>query len=414
MTQTLRTSRQRTIFMDKIRYSMVLAVVVVHGACSFASIIPWWSVRDPVQNQLFDLLIIVLDIFLMPVLYFVAGYFALPSLLRHGVKGFIRVKLKRLGLPLVLLGLFFLPVITYIGHLGRAGESTGFLPYWWRHLPTLFSLEPVLFVDPIVGIRHADDFSQWHLWFITLLLLFFLLLALFCRRLAHGDQAAGQRQPAAPKTIIAQMLTTGFLMTLAMALVNRISPDWAWFKIGALLLIQPTRVPLYAGLFILGALAWHKNWFRIAPLPLKPWIWACTSLVLTLILLAGAKAFMTAPHTPPLGMSLSFAGLRAFACLAYIGWFTTLAQRRLDKATPAYLTLYPSSYDIYLIHLPIVVLLQWGAVRLPLPAGVRFVFISLAACLVSWWLSRHVIQLRPRLAVVLLLAGFLICGIVLP
>ncbi len=279
MTETLRSSTHRTIFMDKIRYSMVLAVVELHAACSFATIIPWWSVRDPAQNLLFDLLILVLDIFLMPVLYFVAGYFALPSLQRHGVNGFIRAKLKRLGLPLVLLGFFFVPVITYIGHLGRTGGSNGFLLYWWQHLPTLFSLEPVLFADPVVGARHANDFSQWHLWFISLLLLFFLLLAMFCRRLAHADQTAGQRQPAAPKTIIAQMLVAGVLITLAMALVNRICPDWAWFTIGALLLIQPTRVPLYAGLFILGAPAWHKNWFKIAPLPLKPWIWACASLV---------------------------------------------------------------------------------------------------------------------------------------
>ncbi len=136
--------------------------------------------------------------------------------------------------------------------------------------------------------------------------------------------------------------------------------------------------------------------------------------VLTLTFLAGIKMFVTAPQPPPLGMSLSFAGLRAFACLAYIGWFTTLTQSRLPKATPAHLSLYPASYDIFLIHLPIVVLLQWGALLLPLPAGARFVVISLAACLISWLLSRFLIQPRPRLAVVLLLAGFLFFGIVLP
>ena len=102
MVQTSRALPQRTIFMDKIRYSMVLAVVVLHAACSFASIIPWWSVRDHAQNQQFDLLIIVLDIFLMP-------------------------------------------------------------------------------------------------------LLFFLLLALSCQRLAHADRAAGHRRPAAPKEILTQI-----------------------------------------------------------------------------------------------------------------------------------------------------------------------------------------------------------------
>ena len=349
----------------------------------------------------------------MPVLYFVAGFFALPSLQRYGVTGFIKAKLKRLGAPLVLLGLFFVPVINFIGYLNRGDESIGFLRYWWRHFPTLFSLEPVLFTNPAIGARHADDFSQWHLWFISLLLLFFILLALFCRRLAKTAGTAEHRQPAPAAAIAAQMSIAGLLIALAVAGVNRVSPDWAWFKIGSILLIQPTRVPLYAGLFALGALAWYRGWFKAAPLPLKPWIWACASLALSLLLIAGLKNFVTAPQPPPVGPSLYFAGLRTFACLAFIGWFTTLAQRRLDKSTPIHRSLFPASYDIYLIHLPIVVLLQWGAFLLPFALGIKFAFILLAACLISWLLSRYVIQPRPHLAVALLLAAFLLAGAVM-
>lgn len=349
----------------------------------------------------------------MPVLFFVAGYFALPSLKRHGVKGFVLAKLRRLGIPLILLVVFFVPIITYIGHLSHTKDATGFLHFWWQHLPTVFSLEPVLFDDPLLVARHANDFHQWHLWFISLLLLFYLLLSPFGRRLTHTDQTDAQGQSPSPGTIFAYLLTTGLLISLVMAMVNIFSIDWIWLKIGSVLLIQPTRVPLYAGLFILGALAWHKNWFKTEPLPLKPWVWAGASLGLILALLVGLKHFMTQPQPPPFAMSFYFAGMRTFSCLALIGLFTTLTQRHLYKATPSYRTLYPASYDIYLIHLPIVVLLQRAALSLDLPIGVKFVVISLAASLISWALSRYVIQSRPRLAVVLLLAVFLGFGAVL-
>jgi hypothetical protein len=47
----------RIIFLDKIRYAIVIGVVILHAACAYARIIPWWSVRDPLQSAFFDLLI---------------------------------------------------------------------------------------------------------------------------------------------------------------------------------------------------------------------------------------------------------------------------------------------------------------------------------------------------------------------
>jgi glucan biosynthesis protein C len=51
---------------------------------------------------------------MMTVLFFIAGYFALPSLEKRGGKRFVIGKLKRLGLPWLVVIVLLLPVLDYL------------------------------------------------------------------------------------------------------------------------------------------------------------------------------------------------------------------------------------------------------------------------------------------------------------
>lgn len=156
----------RIVFLDKIRYSLVIGVVVLHAACAYALIIHWWSVRDPVQSPVLDLLILVLDIFSMPVLFFVSGFFALSSLARQGPSRFIISKLERLGIPLLLIGLFFVPLISFIGYRNSTPDAHGFFRFWWMHNETgwhAMRLGPVGALREPSGKEGRDD-RRSHPW----------------------------------------------------------------------------------------------------------------------------------------------------------------------------------------------------------------------------------------------------------
>lgn len=66
--------------LDNIRFSMVLCVVLVHAVAAYTTVIPWWYVRDRGATPYFDVIVIVPDLFQVPVLFFIAGYFALRHL----------------------------------------------------------------------------------------------------------------------------------------------------------------------------------------------------------------------------------------------------------------------------------------------------------------------------------------------
>lgn len=404
-------NQDRVIFLDNIRYLMVLSVLVLHAAAAYSHIVPWWYVVDTVEGVFFDVSIIVLDIFLMPVLFFISGYFALPSLKRRGTSGFIIAKLRRLGVPLVLVGIFLAPIMPYIRYHGRTPEPAGFFEYWIAQLKTAvdFSVDHLNPVELATTTKYHDHLIQHHLWFLSLLLLFFMIFAAAVRvrdsLLGESDTKDGDTVPESRSMLLA-MFFFGLTVSLVFTLVQMVSQDGSWAKIGSILLFQPTRVPIYIGLFCLGIYAYSRNWFIRRTLPGASWLWLVASLLLLLFFTAASRTFYSETGTIPPAIALLHGMLRTFFCLALIGYLSTSAYSCWNRPTGINRSLAASSYDIYLIHLPIVVLFQLGVSLLAVPVAVKFGLACAGPVLLSWGLSSRLIRPYPRLAVVVLLAAF--------
>ncbi len=381
----------RIIFLDKIRYTLVLGVVLLHAACAYAPIIVWWSVRDLDGTRLFDLLIVILDIFLMPGLFFLAGYFALSSLAkRQGSGQFILAKLKRLGIPLVLVGLFWVPIISYLRYLEDNGVDHSYLSFWWMQMQTVLDFHWVSFVSQEVAIQHINDFSLWHLWFISLLLIFFILTAMVNLLSLNRFQITPSGGALSSLSIIRAMIIAAIAGALGFALVNRFVPSWGWGKIGGFLLIQPTRIPIYIVAYVLGIHSFRHAWFK-QQFPGKAWLWLAACLVLTWGLLMVLKSIQMSIMLTPWSQALEHGFLRSFAYLAFLGFFLCTAQRFGNQPSLLWRHLHPISYDIYLIHLPLVVIIQWLLYPVSLPIFWKFAITFLSSLMLCWFLGRYIL-----------------------
>jgi len=79
-------SRQdHVVFFDNLRYLMVILVLIFHSGASYESIVGLWPYHDPNPKEVIDIIIMILDVFMMSILFFIAGYFALPSLRKKGI-----------------------------------------------------------------------------------------------------------------------------------------------------------------------------------------------------------------------------------------------------------------------------------------------------------------------------------------
>lgn len=395
----------RVVALDKIRYSMVAGVVILHAACAYANIIPWWSVRENELSRFFDVLIFGLDIFLMPVLYFIAGFFAFSSLAKYGAGGFITAKLRRLGGPLILLGLFFVPSISFIGYQSRTANPAGFLQFWWMQMQTVLERHWILYTSMEVAAQHPNDYSPWHLWFISLLLVFFILAA-GCYRFFPGWFVRSSRnQGDVSPRMRSGLFTAVACGTFFTALVQQVSPDWAWGKIG-FFLIQPARVPIYAVLFILGLYVHSRNWFASRRFPGHPLLWMMAALLLVFALSAILQSMGTQAAPVPWPQAILLGVLRMLASLSFLCLFLAVGQRWGQHPTAIWRFMHPVSYDIYLIHLPLVVIFQLVALHLAVPTGLKFAVISLTSLITCGLFSRYIVKPYPRLGIVLLFGIF--------
>jgi glucan biosynthesis protein C len=112
--QRTHTSPNRLIFFDNLRYLMILLVLIFHSGASYGSIVTFWPYHDPNPSEFVDIIMMLLDVFMMSILFFIAGDFSLPSLQNKGGGSFLKAKLKRLGIPWLVVTILVLPILDYI------------------------------------------------------------------------------------------------------------------------------------------------------------------------------------------------------------------------------------------------------------------------------------------------------------
>lgn len=397
MTPIQSTESERILFFDNIRYLMVLLVVVLHAACGHSHYTTWWAVNDD-NSVFFDFILRILGVFLMPTLFFIAGYFALPSLHRKGTWPFIKSKLIRLGIPwligVVLLG----PVRTYIHEYSRGFEELNL----WRLFVINFQDAAVLrtgFINSVYQFNHV------HFWFLSLLLFFFFVLALLHHQIRQRLETLPSKirtEDPSNKSIYSVLvlvsMVTAVLTLFMFWLFTKEPGREPWVIVASFVQFQPTRVCLYVICFGLGIYAFHKNWFSRGKTPGNLIFWIVLTLTLWLtkeMVLASLISRFT------LTLGVIHETIRAFLVFSIIMTLIAFGGKHWQSASRFNRSLAKNSYTIYLIHLVIVFSMQlmmykWWDVSI----YVKFAIGSVSSLILSYIFSEYMVRRYPRSSVV--------------
>jgi glucans biosynthesis protein C len=399
----------RVAFLDNIRYLMVLLVLIYHSVAAYATVAPHWIIHD---KNFFaaDIVRELLDVFMMPLLFFVAGYFSLPSLKKKGAWAFIKDKIKRLMIPWALAVLIVLPLALYDQPVKPVR------PFWRYWLRTLSN-----------GLDTQLSFPQWGphyqnvYWFISLLFAFFAVFTLL-----HTMMSGWRNRTAAllgqrithDSSVIMALLLLGILTSAGYFVSLLFVPDTSWFKLSFFLEFQVPRLVLFGGYFAFGIYAQSQGWFADGkPLGSLP-LWTIISVALSAAYLVLVQPLLNNPDGTLLlsaGPLLVFAFIRSFLLLSVLIVFCSFGIRYWNHSSGFDRQLAATSYNIYLTHVWFVVPLQlhlmaWtgGSVL------AKFAVVFFVALVLSYAFSRWVIGCYPRVLVVAILALFVFCLIVRP
>jgi peptidoglycan/LPS O-acetylase OafA/YrhL len=275
--------------------------------------------------------------------FLIAGYVARLSFHRLGAATFFKDRLQRIGMPLVAGWLLLFPALMSAGGIPVAAWEVS-----------------------------VANFPLIHLWFLYLLSLFYLVLALIHPLLSSGRAMHLLLQPWATVLLAAPLCLSLYLQPYWMMWFGIPTPDRSFVP-------SLPSVLGFGGAFLFGWMAslqpdalglWARRW----PVHLAV-ACACTAFCL-------AQAGMTPMLMPvPQGTTkLLFAASYSLGAWSWALALVGMAQRFLDQPSPARRYLADASYWIYLVHLPLVVVLQRALAPLTWPWQLKLLLILATAC----------------------------------
>jgi Acyltransferase family len=332
-------TRTRLNYLDNLRVLLTALVVLHHAAVTYSHIPLWYYTEPPHDGSA-----IALDVFLalnqayfMGFFFLIAGYFTPGALDRKGVGRFVRDRLVRLGIPLLL----FVVVVRAV--VGIPGWSVSGLPYAEYY---------VLSWDP------------GPTWFLEVLLAFSLVYALV-RRLRPAPEPA-PAQPLRGRWIVA------FVVGLAVVTVlwRLVVPNGTYVPV--LGLPTPGYLPQYAAMFTVGVLAYRRDWLSSLTRRAGRWAWAA----------AAAALVVLAPAAYVLDDGLALAVFEAVFATGMIIGLLVLFRERFAAPWPPFLT--ANAFAVYVLHPVVLTALGIALSGLVAPAIVKAVVLGALGLPLCW------------------------------
>jgi len=344
--------------LDAVRGFALLLGIIFHATLSFVPApAKIWIVEDNRPSTTLALLFFAIHVFRMTTFFLIAGLFAHMNFHRRGMKEFIRDRLKRIALPLVVAWPFVFVAILAVGAWIARAASPGQLPAAppWPTFP---------------------NFPLTHLWFLYVLLEFYVAI-LVLRTVVAAVDSQGRlrsfvdrlvslvlRSPAAPS-----------VLALPVGAAFAAAPKWLmWFGVptpDSSFITNPQALIAFGTAFAFGWLL-HRQMDLIRILE-RRWV---LNLLLSILMIAACLAI--AGLTPTLRpISDRWIAIAGAACYALAIWSATfavigIALRFLSGFSLARRYVADASYWLYLIHLPIIMALQVAVSGLNWPWPIKF------------------------------------------
>ncbi len=335
----VRASRYHSL--DALRGTMMLLGIYLHAAVAFSRRGSWpW--KEGSTTAVFDLSLGLIHVFRMPVFFVMAGFFAALLLEQRGPAGFLRNRMVRILLPFAAGWAVLFPLVAALVTVARNLEQPRTIPV--KYLQFFSSGEVARHVDPM------------HLWFLEYLLIFYTI-AIALMPLARQLPAVVARVERTFRALL-----TSPLGSLVLAAIT--FPALCFMQEGAL--DDPSSFVPESKIVITYLVFFACGWLLYRNADLLPTLLRLPRLPIVLVLgIAAAllgfyflwhRAQPTASHT-----QLWFLGSAWFLGLSmwlFIFGFTGLFLRYLERPVPWIRYLSDSSYWLYLMHMPVLLVFQ--------------------------------------------------------
>ena len=347
----------RIYFLDNLRTFMIFLVVLYHAGGVYESSGIWasfWLVDDPSTNNLSGILNLIIDIMVMPTIFFISGFFAPLSMKDKVGRAFLKDRLKRLILPWIIAVLTLIPLYKIIFLYSRNLPQESWTTYFhWSN-----------------GI-----WSQNWLWFLPVLFLFDILYFLF-------SSVNKNRSIITLKKAVFAAFLIGFIYSFCMSMFK----FQGWTKT-IFIDFQNERLLIYFMIFLLGSLCYRLKIFESDVTSKKLYIvinciaWIPINLYILVLI-----NFFIRPgsfiFTEIIDRILLWLGFHlSLLCLLYL--MVTTFRYYLNKQGRILKALNENSYNVYIIHVIVIGGIALIMLNTTIPSLLKYLILVVATWIIS-------------------------------
>jgi fucose 4-O-acetylase-like acetyltransferase len=372
-----RTAPARLIYIDNIRWVMIMLVLSMHAAVTYSGHGSWYYNEPAHLGVAQDLTFLTyqefLQSFFMGFLFFIAGYFVPGAYDKKGPAAFLRDRAWRLGLPSLLFIFVLQPLTCY--YAAGLWDTThgGFFGAYARYITQGRFLS-----------------GSGPLWF-CVALLFFCAVYAFCRRFV--------RQVSRPRSFPRNAVIAALIGCTAIAtFLVRVS----WPMGSSFYNMQFCYFAEYIVFFIAGTLAYRRSWLSALPVATaKRWgyiglLGGLLVWVLDLIFGGGVKngAFYDGGwHWQSFGMSLLDALAGTGISLGILGLF----QKKFDRQGRLAAFFSANAFAVYIFHTPVLIVITRLMTNLHWLPLLKFLLATVLCIIVTYAVCALVLRRLPLL-----------------
>jgi peptidoglycan/LPS O-acetylase OafA/YrhL len=335
----------RLYCLDNLRVLLTALVVLHHAAVTYSHIPLWYYTEPPHDGSAtaLDAFLVLNQAYFMGFFFLIAGYFTPGAVDRKGVGRFVRDRLVRLGVPLLLFVVVVRAVVTL------PAWSVSGLPFWEYYLVTW---------DP------------GPTWFLEVLLAFSLVYALVRRW--RPDPG-----PVAPRPLRARWIVACVVgLAVVTVLWRLVVPSGTYVPV--LGLPTPSYLPQYVALFTVGVLAYRRGWLAGLTRRAARWAWATAAAAVVVL---GPVAYVL---TSGFAADVAVAGFEAvFATGMIIGLLVLFRGRFAGHGRWARF-LSGNAFAVYVLHPVVLTALGIALSGLVAPAIVKALVLGALGLPLCW------------------------------
>jgi glucan biosynthesis protein C len=346
---------ERLHALDAVRGFALLLGIVLHATLSFLpSPTRFWIIQDNHPSITLGVIFFAIHVFRMTTFFLIAGFFAHMSFHRRGALGFIKDRLQRIAVPLLVGWPILFVAIGAVIFWASGFPNGGPIPGATRWPPAL----------PRIPLTH--------LWFLYVLLELYAG-ALVLRAAVAWLDSGGRIRAGVDRLmdLVMRSPLAPAILAVPIGIALNLDPTWvAWLGVRTPDQSLVTNLQAVVGFGTAFGFGWllHRQVGLLLILE-RRWL---LNLVLAIALIAASLGLAIVPG-PRVGV-IRFVGA---TCYALAIWTTTfamigLALRFLANFSAARRYLADASYWLYLIHMPIVMALQVAVSTLDWPWPVKF------------------------------------------